>query len=83
MTYELFCKSVQGASHIKRGIPCEDLGLKQEADLCKVFVLGDGHGDPNCFRSSLGSKFICEIAAQELIQFATVLSEYKWQEQLF
>lgn len=83
MAFDLFCKSVQGASHIKRGIPCEDYGLKYETDLCKVFVLGDGHGDPNCFRSSLGSKLICEIAVQELTQFAGALAEHEWHEQLF
>ena len=79
MPYQLFCKSVRGASHIKRDIPCEDYGLKYENSEigCKIFVLGDGHGDPNCVRSQIGSRAVCEIAAEELRSFAEILNEDK------
>jgi len=77
--YQLFCKSVRGASHIKRDIPCEDYGLKYENSEigCKIFVLGDGHGDPNCVRSQIGSRAVCEIAAEELRVFAEALNTSK------
>ena len=76
MTYELFCYSVQGASHIKRGIPCQDYGMKFENGDCKIFVLGDGHGDSNCVRSDYGSRTVCETAVEELRVFAeTVKSQ--------
>lgn len=82
MAYELFCQSVQGAGHIKKGMPCEDYGIKFENDECKIFALGDGHGDSNCPRSSFGSHSICEIAVQELQLFAKEIKNQKWEEQL-
>ena len=82
MAYELFCQSVQGAGHIKRDMPCEDYGIKFENDECKIFALGDGHGDSNCPRSSFGSRTICEIAVQELQLFAKEIRNQKWEEQL-
>lgn len=83
MSYELFCQSVQGAGHIKHGLPCEDYGIKFENEMCKVFALGDGHGDSNCPRSSYGSRSICEIAVEELQLFAKELKNQNWEEQLF
>ena len=82
MAYELFCQSVQGAGHIKKGMPCEDYGIKFENDECKIFALGDGHGDSNCPRSSFGSRSICEIAVQELQLFAKEIKNQRWEEQL-
>lgn len=83
MAYDLFCKSVQGAGHIKKGMPCEDYGIKRETEICKMFALGDGHGDSNCPRSKMGSRYICEIAVDELVRFASDLSEHGWNSKLF
>ncbi len=83
MAYDLFCNSVQGAGHIKRGMPCEDYGIKRETEICKVFALGDGHGDSNCPRSKTGSRYICEIVADELVRFASDLFEHEWNSKLF
>lgn len=63
-------------------MPCEDYGIKFENDECKIFALGDGHGDSNCPRSSFGSRTICEIAVQELQLFAKEIRNQKWEEQL-
>ena len=82
MAYELFCQSIQGAGHIKRGMPCEDFGRKHECEEFKIFVLGDGHGDSNCPRSSLGSKLVCEIAVDELREFAMEIKKHKWEYKL-
>ena len=83
MAYELFCCSVQGAGHIKKGMPCEDYGIKFENNECKIFVLGDGHGDSNCPRSSLGSKWVCEIAVDELQKFDNDVKAQNWEQRLF
>lgn len=82
MLYELFCQSVQGAGHIEKGMPCEDYGVKFENETCKIFALGDGHGDLNCPRSSFGSRAICEIAVDELQLFAKEIKNHDWEEQL-
>ncbi len=67
---EFFCSSIIGARHIKQGTPREDYGICKETESCKVFVLGDGHGDPNCFRSQVGSEMICKLAVDALESFA-------------
>lgn len=82
MAYDVFCQSIQGAGHIKKGMPCEDYGIKFENDECKIFALGDGHGDPNCPRSSFGSRTVCEIAVQDLQLFAKEIRNQKWEERL-
>ncbi len=83
MTYELFFNSVRGASHIKKDIPCEDFGLKADHGEFKIFAVADGHGDPNCLRSSIGSEYICKIAAEELEDFARSVKDQGWTEKLF
>lgn len=83
MPYDIFCQSVIGASHIRKNIPCEDYGLKYETETCKIFVLGDGHGDSNCPRSSIGSKYICEIVKSEFEKFASDIKEQGWVDKLF
>lgn len=83
MTYELFCNSVRGSSHIRKGTPCEDFGIKIDCGEFKIFAVADGHGDPNCLRSSIGSKYICQIASEELENFALTIREQAWEEKLF
>lgn len=73
--YELFCNSVRGSGHVRKGIPCEDYGIKKEDGEYKIFAVADGHGDPNCVRSGVGSRFACEIAAAVLDKFARQLRE--------
>ena len=83
MTYELFFNSVRGASHIKKDIPCEDFGIKADHGEFKIFAVADGHGDPNCLRSSKGSEYICKVAAEELAGFARSVNEQNWTDKLF
>lgn len=82
MSYELFCQFTQGFGHKKKGIPCEDYGIKFENDKCKIFVLGDGHGDSNCPRSNFGSHTICEVAVQEMELFVNEVSNQQLIGQL-
>lgn len=83
MSYDIFCQSVQGASHIKNDMPCEDSGKIHVTDFCKIFVLGDGHGDSNCPRSKIGSQYICDITVQSLEKFAFDIESLGWEEKLF
>lgn len=83
MPFDLLCSSVQGYSHIKKGTPREDYGIIKENDACKVFIVADGHGDSNCPRSQIGSKYICEIAAEELTEFAEKIKSEEWEYKLF
>lgn len=83
MSFEMICASVQGASHIRKNIPCEDYGMKYENEHCKIFVLGDGHGDTNCPRSSIGSEYVCKTALECLCEFEKNIRECSWTEKLF
>lgn len=83
MTYELFCNSVRGSSHIRKGTPCEDFGLKSDCGEFKIFAAADGHGDSNCLRSNIGSMYVCQVAAAELETFARTIKEQGWEEKLF
>lgn len=83
MSFEMICASVQGASHIRKNIPCEDYGMKYENEHCRIFVLGDGHGDTNCPRSSIGSEYICKTAVECLCEFEKNIRECNWTEKLF
>lgn len=67
--YKLLFANTIGASHIRRNMPCQDFGLVKEIDDYKVFAVSDGHGDPSCFRSDRGSRFICETIIEVLPNF--------------
>lgn len=82
LSYEVFSQSVQGASHIKKGMPCEDYGIAKNGETYKLFVLGDGHGDSNCPRSSIGSRLVCEIASEELERFVSAVYEEDWVDRI-
>ena len=81
--YELFCSSVRGYSHIRKDTPCEDFGVKKSIDGIKIFAVADGHGDPNCLRSSIGSEYACRIAAESLENFARNVAENGFESKLF
>ena len=83
MSFEMICASVQGASHIRKNIPCEDYGMKYENEHCRIFVLGDGHGDTNCPRSSIGSEYVCKTAVECLCEFEKNIRECSWTEKIF
>lgn len=70
--YTVFHKTVRGASHIRRETPCEDASssFSQEEGLYHIAVVADGHGDPSCFRSNIGSKTAVTITEACLKSFA-------------
>lgn len=67
--YDLIFANTIGASHIRHNMPCQDYGLVKETENYKIFAVSDGHGDPSCFRSDRGSRFICETAIGILPNF--------------
>lgn len=67
--YKLIFANTIGASHIRHNMPCQDFGLVKETENYKVFAVSDGHGDPSCFRSDRGSRFICETVIGILPSF--------------
>ncbi len=81
--YELFCCSVRGYSHIKKDTPCEDCCVKKDLGSTKIFAVADGHGDPNCLRSSIGSEYACRIACESLENFAGNVAENSFENRLF
>jgi len=61
------CDSRTGASHLRRGAPCQDasgLWLFRDAagDPIQVLVVSDGHGGSRYVRSDVGSRLACEVA---------------------
>lgn len=51
-----------GVSHVNKGLVCEDYSGSYSDSNMAMAVISDGHGDKNCFRSSKGAEFVCEIA---------------------
>ena len=67
--YKSFAVTVQGGSHIKSGIVCQDASnfYNDEDESVSIAVVADGHGDSNCFRSDKGAEYAV-ICAKEGIQ---------------
>lgn len=61
----------QGASHIKKGLVCQDnAGSRQLDDGTILLALSDGHGSRPHFRSDRGSHIAVETALEVLEEFA-------------
>ena len=59
MYHSFHCRSI-GASHIKKGIVCQDYANSMETTYYKLAVISDGHGGEDYFRSDKGSQFAVE-----------------------
>ena len=67
------CDSRTGASHLRRGLPCQDAsgfaGFRDAAGTpVQVLVVSDGHGGSRYARSAVGARLACEVAMGELRQ---------------
>ena len=67
------CDSRTGASHLRRGAPCQDacgsVGFRDAAGIpIQVLVVSDGHGGARYARSDVGARLACEVAMRELEQ---------------
>ncbi len=64
-----FSRSVIGASHVKKGIVCQDSSDYKTGNGYAVAVVADGHGSKKHFRSHVGSKFAVESAIETIERF--------------
>lgn len=81
--YQAFHVTTIGYSHILKNICCEDASYSLDDGDIHIAVVSDGHGDPACFRSQIGSQLAVEIAAENLLSFARNIRELGWEAQLF
>lgn len=81
--YHAFHSTTRGYSHILKNTCCEDASYSIDEEDIHVAVVSDGHGDPACFRSQIGSQLAAEIAGEKLLSFAKNIREQGWEEQLF
>jgi len=59
-----------GYIHSIKGYPCEDYSGNISTNEYKVIAVSDGHGDPSCFRSSIGAQKAVEITLGVFQEFA-------------
>lgn len=64
-----FSRSVIGASHVKKGIVCQDSSDYRTGNGYAVAVVADGHGSKKHFRSHIGSAFAVESAIETIERF--------------
>lgn len=71
-------KSVRGASHIRKDVPCQDYSLcvsGEDGSLPVILAVSDGHGGSRYVRSAQGAVFACEAAVEVAGSYAALLSE--------
>lgn len=64
-----FHVTVQGASHIRKGIVCQDYSKSICFGNASAAAAADGHGDIRYFRSNIGSRFAAEAALKAIKEF--------------
>lgn len=70
--YAVINSHMKGASHVAKGLDCEDYSDVYLDDKIAIAVISDGHGDKNCFRSAKGAFYACKSA----ISTVTELEDY-------
>ncbi len=63
--------SKTGASHLPKGMPCQDYSLSWESEDANnlIIIVCDGHGSSTYVRSDVGSRLAAEITKSKLIEF--------------
>ncbi|MBY0527026.1 MAG: protein phosphatase 2C domain-containing protein [Gemmataceae bacterium] len=73
VTWEVFGRSVRGASHRRSGVPNQDAyrweGSSERRGASVLLAVADGHGSKKSFRSEQGARFAVRIAAELLREF--------------
>lgn len=69
MRMQSFHLSAQGASHIKKNKECQDSSESYFDQKCAIAIVCDGHGGDDYVRSASGSKFACEAAKTNILNF--------------
>jgi len=87
-----FNEHIQGAGHFREGIECQDFSLscsESPGRFAKwpgknnpyaIAVVADGHSDPTCFRSGLGSQFAAEVTKDRIYDFLCAAHKIKKPE---
>lgn len=75
--------TVIGQRYIDKEKSCEDSSISYNSDDFHIAIVADGHGDPSCFRSNIGSKIACEVALECMKEFALAIKEGEKEEALF
>lgn len=67
-----FHETAIGHLHVMRKIPCEDYSesFSEENGKYYIAIVADGHGATECYRSSVGSRLVCEVTLECLKEFA-------------
>lgn len=71
--WRVFGSSIQGASHVRSGLPNQDAILWKTGDnagLPLVIAIADGHGSDRYFRSDRGAKLAVQVAVEVMLNFA-------------
>ena len=69
MSFNGFSHSVMGASHVAKGIVCQDSSAHKITDRYAVAVVADGHGSKKHFRSNIGSQCAVEATIETIDRF--------------
>lgn len=64
MRYQTFHTYCIGASHVKRGLPCQDRAVSETYGNSHIAIVSDGHGNRRHFRSETGASLACVIALE-------------------
>lgn len=75
--------TVIGQRYIDKEKTCEDSSISYNSDDMHIAIVADGHGDPKCFRSNVGSRIACEVALESMKEFALAIKEGEKEELLF
>ena len=69
-----FSFSCRGASHIKKGMVCQDFSVSEQNEHYLMAAVSDGHGSEDYFRSDRGSRFAAEAFAECVREAFTPIS---------
>lgn len=76
MIREIYGESVQGASHIRNGVVCQDsYKYVKISDEVTVIAVADGHGSDSCPFSKTGSKIATNVFCRVMIDLYKNFSE--------
>ncbi|MCR5602023.1 MAG: protein phosphatase 2C domain-containing protein [Ruminococcus sp.] len=73
--YTSFAQTSIGASHISRGLICQDSSACVDREKYSFAAAADGHGSPCYLRTDRGSRFAVECAAECVSEFMEGLAE--------
>ena len=65
----VFAISKVGASHLPKGVPCQDYSLSLNDENIQMIIVCDGHGSKTYVRSDVGSRLAAEITKEVLMNF--------------